>query len=72
MGNRDTISPAAFSGGGYGALAGRRGFSETRSGDGGQAQIGTIMPSFIVLSVKLVLIDWTFGSSTRAFFTVSS
>ena len=35
-------------------------------------QTGTFRLCFTRFSVKLVLIDWTFGSSTIAFFTVAS
>jgi hypothetical protein len=36
------------------------------------SQIGTFRLCLTRLRVKLVLIDWTFGNSTRAFFTVAS
>lgn len=35
-------------------------------------QTGTFRLCFTRFSVKLVLIDWTFGNSTMAFFTVAS
>jgi len=35
-------------------------------------QTGTFRLCFTRFSVKLVLIDWTFGNSTIAFFTVAS